>query len=259
MRQISISSICGCMLFYVMPVMSIELLMLEQQLMTLTRESEASQRVREIIKDSLILEINSFKAARLGYRRKQSEPELTAAFKQDILIPLGQDGHLNWAVWLQQSSTVTESQYEALQEFFSRIGTLFRQIVYLGATQDIGIRKTKEFNQLVHMIEQALPAENKRTETKQHLLTMWKDLISANITSVDDKTKKETFLKKYPDFELWMTYFDRVPNYALCYEIIFNILNIATEKEKKQYEQANKIFTRFFKELQEPSHWYYED
>jgi hypothetical protein len=223
MHQILISILCGCMIFYATPAMSMELLMLEQQLTLLMHEPIVQKpdtnirSVANLLKSHYkLMKQNNVKPypysslediEKYFIRNKQ-------LYNESIKIPIT-DEHLDWNKWLMIPKAPLVDQLEAILAFGAFMCAFYDMIYHIIIEKGLEIdsieEKLPQFNELVSLLQLALPVESNRKQIGEKLVNMWTDITllkkSFQLKSIQPESEQvRNFFKKYPDASLWFLY-----------------------------------------------------
>jgi hypothetical protein len=256
MRQISISMVGGCMILYAMPIMSMELLMIEQQLSTLAHDSahrkfDTNQRS---VANLLKLQYAKLKQNNAPFSDNAKGVRVAEQlYNESIKLPTP-GGHLDWTPWrLNDSPFPSENQLNALYTFGTYVDYLYSHVYYLIKTYDLDIdnlEQTIQFNDLVTLLESSLPPESNREKTNKKLTEMWLEVkqidnFFAGRISLTSK-QVNNFLMRYPDVFLWTYYFYFIFGFPLSNNepsIIFEALYFDANDIEKNYPRIGGIVT----------------
>lgn len=225
MRRMVIGVICGFMMFYTMSALSMELLVLEQQLSTLTGGLVSQHDASEIIKNMLIEQLKDSYYGHTTEALKRSEESLAISkrlYEASEGIPRHEsDGHLDWSIWTKNGHIFpTSKEFNAIYTFCIYINTLY-EFLSIKYKMQQDIVETPEFSELVKMLTIGIPAD--LAKTKRYLIDMWQQV------------KDQDFSQKYPDFVLWMEYFGSMDMHIKY--IIFRTLGL-NKNAAEQYDKA---------------------
>jgi hypothetical protein len=216
MCQLMISIMYGCMMFYAVPSMSMELLMLEQQLSTLTPIVLPSHSIETLLKNMYEALNAEHLFEQFSFRKnKQQVVDKSKAEYNKMPLPTT-EGHLDWSQWLNNSSISNEYelQEKSVRAFWSYIRQLYMQIGYLIGNALISMDNlitNSTFMILREALENALPAENQREATGKKIVEIWRQLQGSGINQynlVNTESTMSSLLQKYPDAFLWILYFE---------------------------------------------------
>jgi hypothetical protein len=216
MRQIMISIVGGCIIFYVVPAMSMELLMLEQQLSTLAHEEVPSKSVSDLLQDRYKTFIEEYKKNPHSlFDQSQDLKKHVDLYQASIKVPT-HDGHVNWNEWLNiYPHQLNENQVHALYTLCRCLNDLDLEIIYKLFREEFNIKKLNniiEFRSLVEVLEEALPEQNFRKAKGQELLRMLNaaEQINQTIGEQERRIEREKLLRQYTDAAFLAIFFRNI-------------------------------------------------
>jgi hypothetical protein len=158
-------------------------------------------------------------------------------YEKSIGMPINQNSqHLDWLIWMNSPSLNVVDIMNAFGAFWRYADSLYSQILHIMTEKKISVEnleKIQEFNDLVYLLELALPVQQVRESIGKEIVEIWERLADLQSSSI----VVDEFIKQRPIEFLWMEYFEALRGHKMR-RIIEQALLINGEDDLKYYENA---------------------